>query len=372
MNRILTVFSTLLFASAVLASAQAQSDALVKQDFKDSEGGWTVFGQSAKVAVSHDPAIVSPGNGALKFDYDVKKGEFNALVFPVTQGTLTRAKSLKFRARTDATTMLAVMLQERDGGRYVAICTVPHDKWQPIELSTDDFALSQDKGDPKDPDGKLDMDQVSTIAIGDVAQVLAQNDDPNLSSLLSVKTGSHSLYIDGFSVTADSIAPSSTSSKAGTNIDTFAHPQLAWYGIGGAELSISSGKPLDGQGLKVDYRQAPNKLVMVTRAISPGSIGGTNFLVFDAASLESAKLMVQVEDIDGNKFNSIVEVPGGSQLKHLNIPFDDFKVTDDSKDPNGKLDLKKVKSLLIIDLSGAQDQADHDNTLWINHVVAHT
>jgi hypothetical protein len=322
------------------------------------------------LSVTHDPAVVMPGGGALKFGYSVKKGEMGALVFPVTEGTLTRAETIKFRVKTDSTTTIAVILQEQDGGRYVAMCRAPQDKWQPIELSVHDFILSQDKDDPKDPDGVLDMDKVSGIAIGDISQMLVQSNNDALTSLFGLKTGSHAMFVDGFSVETGPIGPGPSDSKIGYQIDTFRHPQLGWIALGGVVLEQTEAKPLDLMGLKADYRQTPGKFAALSRAISPGSLKHHTALTFNAASLHKAKLLVQVEDIAGGKYNTVLDLPEGSALTPFNLAFSSFKPADDTGDPNGTLDPAKIKTLLFIDTSGMVDQADIDNTLWINRIIA--
>src|SRR5579872_6353837 len=67
-----------------LGAAAAQTPkALIRDTFEDSDGGWTGFGNTAKVSVTHDAARVKEGKGALQFDYGVNKGEINALLLPV-------------------------------------------------------------------------------------------------------------------------------------------------------------------------------------------------------------------------------------------------------------------------------------------------
>lgn len=361
--------STLVLAG--LTWAQAQSDPLIKQTFKDSQGGWVTFGPTAMLSLTHDSPVVAPGEGALKFGYGVSKGEINALAFPVQLGTITRAKSIKFRVRTDTTTVMAVMLQEQDGGRYVATFLAPKDAWQPIELATEDFKLSDGKDDPKDPDGKLDMDRVSGITVVDLAEMFAQSDNTALNTLIGVRSGSHTLYVDDFTVGVDPIPTTVSTANGEVTLDTFAHPQLAWFGIGGMVLERSTGKPLDGMALKCVYHQTPNQISALVHGIAAGTLTGTRSLSMDFASIQPCKLLVQLEETDGEKFNALIDLPGGSEPKNINLPFSAFKVADDSTDPNGKLDVAKVKTLLVIDSSGPLQQADHDNTLWLNQVVAH-
>ena len=129
---------------------------LIQHSFKEDAAGWISIGQTAKIAIYHDPALRAPTTGALRFNYGINKGEFNALLLPTKADSLKTAKSLKFSVRADLATVLAVAIQEEEGGRYVALVHAPKDAWQPVELSIGDFALAMDKDDPKDPNGKLE------------------------------------------------------------------------------------------------------------------------------------------------------------------------------------------------------------------------
>ena len=338
-SRSVALLATLAVAGGAIwaqTPPQTPSEPLVKQDFKDGQGGWVTFGPTATIAVSHDAPIVTAGQGALKFGYTVNKGDMSALIFPVQKGTLTRAKSLRLRVRTDTTTEMVVALQEEGGGRYIALCMAPKDAWQPIELSVDDFVLSDGPNDPKDPDGKLDMDQVSGIMVSDLAQMFAQSDDEGLKSLLGVHGGSHSLFLDEFSVSPDAL-PTSVATK-GTDIllETFTHPQLAWYPLGGGDLVRASGGPIQGNGLKYTYRQSPSKVSLIAHSIGTGTLTGAKSISLDFGSQQPAKLIIQVEQTDGGKFSTPVDLEGGPMPKHAVLSFDSFTPSGDSQVTSGK------------------------------------
>jgi hypothetical protein len=338
----------------------------VNQNFKETAGGWTTVGASAKASVSHDAEITSPIAGALKLEYAITKGDFSAIYLPVISGDWARAKSIKFRVHTDANTLLAVTLQEQDGGKYLSLIQAPKDAWQTVELSTSDFILGQDPGDPKDPDGKLDMDRISNISIFDVSQFFLAIDNPGLSELLDIKKGNHALYLDSFVVSTEAVPTSAASTGDDVQIDTLVHPQIAWLGLGVSKISRSTEKPLDGPSLRVDYHQRPGKPCVITRSISSWLLTGSKTLSLDLASAQPAQLIVQLEQVDGGKYNMSVAVAGGSVVQHKKLLLSGFIRSDDSKDTETKPHLALVKSITIIDASGMISQADHDNTLWVN------
>jgi hypothetical protein len=99
-----------------------------------------------------------------------------------------------------------------------------------------------------------------------------------------------------------------------------------------------------------------------------GALTGAAKLSFSAASQKPAKLIVQVEERGGGKYNTTVEVPGNADRAEINVNFADFKPAADSKDDNNKLDLDQISQFLIIDASGLIDNTDADNILWINNL----
>jgi hypothetical protein len=365
----LCIVASLVLVGAGSAWTQTAAGQIIRHSFKGELGGWVGVGQTAKVTTTGEASIVGPDAGALKFDYAIAKGQFNALALQTAAGSLKNAKSMRFRIRTDFPTLVAVALQEEDGGRYVALVQAPKDAWQTVELSTGDFGLSMEKNDPKDPNGRLDMEKINGVVIGDVSQFLAQAEGP-ASDLFDIPKGAHTLYLGEFTVGSDSVTPRTVSAGQDVRLDTFAHPHLSWFGVGGAKLSRASGKPLDGAGLRVDYRQTPSKLTMFTTPLLPWVLTTSKALSFDAASVEAARLIVQVEENDGGKYNTMIEVPAGSTAKRFRLSFADFKPADDSKDASGKLELGNVKSIVIVDVSGLVDGANKDNTLWIGNLLA--
>ncbi len=353
-------------------SAVAQtSPAIIKQSFEESDGGWMSVGMGGTVSVTHDAANVKSGKAALQFDYSIKKGDVSALLYPTLDGVLAKAKSMRFWVKADTGAVLAAALQEADGGRYIAMFTVPAGKWQQVELATSDFLLSEDANDPPDPDGKLDLDKVENIALTDVGQILAQAENADLKRIFNLKRGAHTLYVDDFTVTEEAL-PALLSSEFGTVLDSFMRPQVGWFAIGDMKVASTSGAPLSGRGIQLDYHQSFGKFVGVIRKIPRTALVGKNTLSLDIASTRPAKLLIQVEEKTGGKYNVMVDVAGGKALKTLTIPFADLKAADDSKDNNDKLDLDQVNQVLVLDVNALLNMTDGDNTLWIGSVRAIT
>ncbi len=366
---LITMTSAIGFAAVSMASMTTQQAPILLQSFKDSDGGWMAFGGAAKTSVSHEPELTQASAGALRFDYTISKGDFNGLYLPVTIGSWEKAKSVKFRVHSDAPTVLVVALQKQDGGRFVSMVSTPKGLWQTVELSTSDFILSQDKDDPKDPTGKLDMSKVVSVGIADISQFFLSIDNPVLSGLFDVKKGEHRLYVDSFTVGSESIPSGFVSQGDDVLIDTLSHPQVSWIGLGGMKIVRATEPPLSGAAIRADYHQTPGKPSILSRSVPSWVLIGAKSLTFDVASAKPAKLVVQLEQVDGGKYNAVVDLPGGSILTKVKLPLSDFKRSDDATDNDTKVHPALLKSLMIMDASGMLEQANSDNTLWVNHIA---
>ncbi len=339
---------------------------LIHHTFETDPAEWMGIGNTAMVSVNHDADHVKEGKGALQFDYAANKGELNALVLPITDGALTKMKSMHFWIRADYSTVFAISLQEKDAGRYSAIFNVPAKGWQEVQLEPGDFVLGEEKDDPKDPDGKLDLDQINGIAIADYGQIFVQSDDANLQALFHMQKGPHTFNLDDFTVSAEPLAPAVPTAGKERMLDTPSRPQISWLGVGDVKVSRAMGKPLVGSGLRADYHQGPNKIIGLLKRVPRGRLAGMDQIALTAAATKPTKLVVQLEQVGGGKYRTIVDVPGASDPKELVLPFSGFEMTDDSGDRNGHFTPDQVNQIVIIDASGLIDGADADNTLWIN------
>jgi hypothetical protein len=344
-----------------------QGTSLLKSTFEENEGGWITFGGNSKISISHDADNIKEGKGALQYSYNIAKGEMGALALPTSVGDLTKMKSLKFWLKTDHTTPIVVFLQEKDGGRYSAAFTVEQNKWQRVELAASDFNLNTGPGDPKDPNDKLDVDKIESMGLGDFAQFFIQG-DANVTALLNIKSGPHILYLDEVLVTDEALPSYSSTLNGELRLDNMSRPQISWIGIGQVKLSQTLGKPLDGKSLQADYHMSQGKVMGLLKSISKGALTGSKQLTFSIASAKPTKLLVQVEEKSGGKYNAMVDLEGSSTAKEVKLVFADFNQADDSKDDNSKLDMDQVIQILFIDFTGIVGEVNQDNTIWINNV----
>lgn len=357
-------------------AAKAANPPIVNTTFETDPGDWRIInvtGQptdAAKVGVTHEAAHVKAGKGSLKFDYTVKKGDTNLLMLPLQPPSLVKMQSMHFWIKPDHNTSMMLVVSEKDGGRYKTNFTCAGNSWQEVSVGLSDLVLSEDENDPKDPDGKLDTDQIDGIMLIDADCFLAQilGDSP---PFLNFSTGAHTLYLNSFTVDdAPLTAPSAIPGELA--LTPLLRPQIDWMVIGNVSVQKSTEKPLTGASLKVTYTQMKGKIFAVLKQIKVGGFTGVTRLDFAAASKLPISLLVQMEDTKGNKFNTNIMLPGASQANDYTLKMADFTTSGDSKDPNASLDLSLVKQLILMDPSGISgaDVEEKENSLWINKLRA--
>ena len=129
-------------------------------DSGDSTSGWVVVDVNGGTV---DDAMLRVENGVVQFQY--QQSEVALLVNSQTK--LTGFTNLKLRVKSRESTTLAVAVEDQDRARFHALVNVDPNSWQDIELSPDDFRLSDDSPVKKE---RLDTDQLGTAyAILDLA-----------------------------------------------------------------------------------------------------------------------------------------------------------------------------------------------------------
>lgn len=356
---------TFVFLAAML---QGQGSGLPHTTFATDLGGWTSISETGKLSLTKD-VVMGKSPGSLKFDYNIAQGQMAAIMLDTSQAPLGKMKSLRFWVRPDHDTSFGVFLQEVDGGRYVAVASARKDTWQMVVLNPNDFTLTDGPDDPQDQNGKLDLGLVGGVGIGDFKQMLAQAGE-ELVALFHVQKGPHTFYMSDFKMEETSVPDSWSKTEKEVKLDTLDRPQAGWIFAGQTALSVVRDAPFIGNALKMEYKVDGKSIAAMFKSLVPGSLSGMGQIEFSVAAASACKLIVQVEERGGGKYNAMVDVAGGSASKVMVLPFSEFGEADDSNDDNEKLDLGQIKQILILDLSGMQEQKEKSNTLWVGPIVA--
>jgi len=374
----LLVFHAAALVQPALAQPALTTDIQTRLDFEDGREGFQPFGPTAKISLTREADNVKQGHAALRFDYQVAPEQLNAMLLTGEVGAAANIKSFRFWVKADYETNLVMVLQEHESGRYMAQFHAPANQWQRVELGLKDFMLSNDKDDPKDPNGKLDMDMVEAVAIGDLSQLFVQAKDENLKKLFGVKTGPHAFFLDDFWASDQALPPTpGVDAQDPAIIDAFTAPQLAWLMVNGTRLVRVTSQELAAQGapntvrergLQAQYHQNAGVPVGLLRGVAPGQLKDMVALKFTVATEKPLVLLVQLEEKSGGKYNTTIDLPGQQKPMDIRLVPKLFGKADDSKDDNNRLDLDQVKQIVFLDLTSLLGQGDGDNQLWLSNL----
>jgi hypothetical protein len=243
--------------------------------------------------------------------------------------------------------------------------------WQRVELTPDDFVLGRNPGDPEDADGRLDLDQVEAVSLVDLSQILnARAGEGDAPIAVIAHTGPQKIFLDDFEVTA--AAPDWYKPRAAFVIDSFDHPQIDWFTLGGADLR----RDASARAMKVDYEQLTDRYVVLIHQLPALDLRGATHLEFDIASDKAAQFVVSFEErvpgqTDGPRYSAIIRVSGGGKMEHRQVALSGFEFDENGpKDANGKLDLDQLKSLTLVDITGPSTQQSGVNSIRLANLQA--
>lgn len=359
----------LLLACASLLMGTPQVPPILKYTFESSEQGWSalqVKGSGGKVSVVHDPAHVKVGTGSLRVDYTVGAGQASVAAVPVADGALAKLTFVHFWLMADHSSPVAISLNEKGGGRYMATFQAPKGEWQQVNLRLSDFVLSTGADDPKDPNGKLDPEKIDAITMIDLDQFLVQTEA--VAKILGVESGDRSMYLSDLRLEMFIVAPPISDPAGAVTIDTFPGPQVSWLAFGGGNLKTVTDGPLSQKSLRADYHVAAGHAFGVVKSFKSGTLAGSKTLSIRWASAKEATYILQLEEDGGAKYNRTLPLEAGGKLTDNTMSLSSFALSDDSKDANGMLDIEKVHQISILDIGAMTKSADVDNTLWVGAI----
>ncbi len=368
------------------AQAQEGAKAVAVDDFESGLSGWTAiraeegvgFGmdESAKLSIATEAQQPKSGKGALVYTYELRPKVFSALMLP-REMDLTGMKSLRFSVRCSTPTSVVVSVGERGGASYVATSYCDAGGWEERVLNLDELTLD-DRG--KDTNGKLDLDQVSSVTVMDIGTMLVNVvpeikgtrtlslDDVSFSPQAAPRTtgvtkdaaGKAIHLVDNFETSVIRWAPLTADVTAGLKINAFDIP-----------LRIDADVPNGGGkgSLQASYTRTQGRLPVFMRDVEKVDLGSPTALTLNLKTARDGTFMVNLEEKDGSRYQQMVELKAGDLWKELRYALSSFELAGDSNDENGQLDAGQIKQVAVADLSGLLGaDLGAANTLYIDEV----
>lgn len=339
------------------------------------EGGVNPDGDS-KIAITREAASVKSGKGALSYSYDITPKIIRVLALqrPID---LTGMKSLHLWVKCSQATSVIVGLAEASGASYQANAHCSAGAWQEISVNLDELTADEPG---KDPNGKLDLDQIGSITIFDIAGFVA--------TFLPDLKGSRTMALDDIRFSSKPVV--STTGPAQVTrvvpihmVDNFETSLIRWipislefadapkFALFDAPVTVDKDVPPGGgkQSLKFSYPRKGKKVHGVMRNLEKVNLGKPATLDLAVKCSHDGTFFVSLEEKDGSRYNKKVDLLLGD-WKSFSWPLSEFTLADDSQDENGKLDPDQIKQISIADATQLLGSNEADQVhLWIDQVL---
>lgn len=354
-------------------------------DFEGETSEWTGLtlgegginpDQDSKIAITKEAAAVKAGKGSLSWSYEITPKIIRVLALQRPLD-LSGMKSLRFWVKCSHDTSIIVSLAEASGASYQANAHCPAGKWQEVAVNLDELTPDEPA---KDPNGKLDLDQVGSISLFDVAGFLAL--------FLPDLKGARTIALDdvGFSSKplAATTGPAQVTKVVPIHmVDNFESSVIRWipislefsetpkFALFDAPVAIDKEVPADGgkQSLKFSYPRKGKKFHGIMRSLDKVDLGKALRLDLSVKCSHDGAFYVTVEEKDGSRYNRKIDLLLGD-WKTFSWALGEFTLADDSQDDNGKLDADQIKQISIGDVStilGDGNEAEQVH-LWLDQV----
>ena len=251
------------------------------------------------------------------------------------------ARSIRFSLKTMEPTNMEYGVIEADGSTYQGLCYVPGGAWQQIALDLSELVLAQDS---EDENGQLDVDQINEVFVGDLANLPGE-----VGEALGQKMGQQTLWLDDVKLSPD-IAPSraGAAGPGGLILDSFDGPQANCLAIGGAELDLAPAAAGQPGALQVTYSLGAGRWIGFVTGVGHLNLAGVTGLKMRMRAPQGTSLVLVLEERDGTKYETRLELAGGEQWEDLTFPIQNFILDDDSEDENGLLDLPQMRVMIVL------------------------
>lgn len=297
---------------------------------------WYAMWGEATMQIAQLPENVAGGMGALECFYvpQCRIAARDLLPQPA-------ARSIRFSLKTMEPTNMEYGVTEADGSTYQGLCYVPGGAWQQIALDLSELILAQDS---EDENGQLDVDQINEVFVGDLANLPGE-----VGEALGQKIGQQTLWLDDVKLSPD-MAPS-RGGAAGPGrliVDSFDGPQANCLAIGGAELDLAPAAAGQPGALQVTYSLGAGRWIGFVTGVGHLNLAGETGLKMRMRAPQATSLVLVLEERDGTKYETRLELAGGEQWEDLTFPVQNFILDDDSEDENGLLDLPQMRVMIVL------------------------
>ena len=281
-------------------------------DFEGDSTEWTALkldttgvhpDADAKVAIVRDAGAAKSGKGALAYTFGIAPGTVSVLALqrPID---LTGMKSMRLWVKCSRTTAVIIGLGEASGASYQAAAHCTAGVWQEIAVNLDELTADEPA---KDPNGKLDLDQVGAMTVFDIGGFLA--------TFLPDLKGTRSMVVDDVSFSSKPVTASTGPAQVTRVVpihlvDNFETSVIRWipvsvdfsdgpkFNLFEAAVAVDKEVPEGGgkQSLKFSYPRKGQKIHAVMRNLEKVDLGKATGLDLALKSSHDGTFIVAIEE----------------------------------------------------------------------------
>lgn len=321
-------------------------------NFETAQHGWFVLpGAGGRVELTENPNDVKAGKRALRYTYTAAAGKLNAIVYLEPENW---AQAFRFWIKADRPALFALSLQEASGRRWHAPFWISGNEWQQTTIALSDFLLADDT---KPVNNKLDMDDVEGMGLINVSALFLAT--PEAAILFGDQSGTRMLWLDEFEFLSKAPARRSDPNA----LDDFQRDYLVWMATAYTTIKREAG------GMRVEYNLPFPYIFGALRLMEPNALRDTKGIEIALQVKTPTTLAVFVEEQDGERWQATFEVGGERQPEPKRLLWNQFTITDDTKDKgDGKLDPARIKILSLADWGALTEGAPSVNN-WLVQAV---
>lgn len=385
MNKPAVTAAAFLMLSAALLGRQEAEKRIPISDFEGDQIEWTALkvdetganpDVAGKLSITHEAAEVKSGKGSLSYSYEVVPKQLKVLALQGPRD-LSGMRSIRLWVKCSHATAVVVGLGETGGATYQAAAHCTAGAWQEIAVNLDEFIVDEPA---KDPNGKLDLDQIGSITILDIGGFLA--------AFLPDLKGPRTMWLDDVVFSSKPVAQTTGPAQVTKVVpihlvDNFESPVIRWipvsvdftegpkFSLFDGALAIDKDVPEGGgkQSLKFSYPRKGKKIHGIMRNLEKVDLSKATSLELALKASHDGSYVVTLEEKGGARYNRKVDLLLGD-WKSFSWKLSEFTLAEDSRDANGKLDADQIKQVTIVDLTAMTGGAEADTAhLWVDQVL---
>lgn len=316
---------------------------------------WTAFGRDAECAISRGFGEARAGQGALRLTYMPAEGS----VPGVTVGPLEpvpTCSALEMSIKTTELSSIRFAVTEVDGSEYENYLASPPGEWTDVALALDEMMLAEGS---EDENGALDPGQIVSISVMDLCNLPGE-----VGRALGVKDGLQQMWLDSVMLSENDLSARSALGPDGTVVvDEFEDAGVLALPIGGAATQTVAAP--GGHALQITYRLGGHRWVGLVRGVGHLDLTGADTFGLHLKSEHRARLVVVLEERDGSKYETNIELDPAAGWTEVALPIEQFILDPTTDDENRQLDLDQLRVIiLVVDTFNASvDQAGQGSVL---------